>query len=640
MLARLAWNHPRRRRCLPPLRPAHDSPLSTSSLHVVFTQFIFVSPQSFLTSSHSIVRAKCSTIVWPSTHSVTFHHNCPPVYTLQTNHQSQAITCQDNNHTQHFRLSPPNNNRNVDIRLAATRSINMKYTFAAVTVLAGASTVSAFWRMPCRSRTGAARLDPIIDIGTISDHVHTFHGGNAIGMETSYDDLRADSTCTSCEVTQDNSAYWTPTLHFMWNNGTSEMVEQVGGMLAYYLMYLEDPSTLETFPAGLRMVAGNRNVRNFTGPVPDTELSSWPTDAKDQFFLEQRALGFNCLNYNKDPEPSLYRHQFPSKDMLDNECTDGLRLELAFPSCGTGKTDSPDHKSHMAYPSLVKEGNCPPGYDHHYPFLFFETIWATNNYAGEDGYFTFSHGDPIGTGYHGDFIMGWDEDFLQSAIRTCTNLSGEIGDCPLFTQQTDAEAAQCTFDVPAVLENDDAAGPRMGLAEGVPIQWGEEPATKYPIPGRSGEATTSVGSYSKPSTHTDQATASYTAADASETATAQGGIIVAAAISGLHGAIGKLANLDPSDMPTSSSTSVSSTKISSEATTVAATPSAHVTSAVELDSASSSLSVVSTSYMTKGNEVLEMVIEQVDVTVTATATPSAHHKRHLHKHQHQHGRLL
>nr|POE87594.1 hypothetical protein CFP56_30183 [Quercus suber] len=405
-------------------------------------------------------------------------------------------------------------------------------------------------------------------------------------------------------------------------------------------MYLDDPSTLKSFPAGLRMVAGNRNVRNFTGPVPDTPLSSWPTDATDQFFLQQRALGFNCLNYNKDPEPSLYRHQFPSKEMLDNECTDGLRLELAFPSCGTGETDSPNHQSHMAYPSLVKEGNCPPGYDHHYPFLFFETIWATQQYAGEDGYFTFSHGDPIGTGYHGDFIMGWDEEFLQSAIRTCTNLSGEIGDCPLFTQQTDSDAAQCTFDVPSVLADDNAAGPRMGLAEGVPIQWGAEPATKYPVPGLGGVAATSVAAFSMPPSHLDQPTASYTAADASETATAQGGIIVAAAISGLHGALGMLDEPASSDIPTSTSSSASSAKMSSEAVKVAAAPSSHVTSAPELESAKPSSSIVATSYMTTGNEVLEMVIEQVDVTVTATATPSAHHKRHLHKHQHQHGRRL
>lgn len=72
---------------------------------------------------------------------------------------------------------------------------------------------------------------------------------------------------------------------------------------------------------------------------------------------------------------------------MDARCTDGLRLELAFPSCGNGELDSKDHKSHVAYPSLVKEGNCPKGYDVHYPFIFFETIYATNAFAGERGEF-------------------------------------------------------------------------------------------------------------------------------------------------------------------------------------------------------------------------------------------------------------
>lgn len=49
-----------------------------------------------------------------------------------------------------------------------------------------------------------------------------------------------ESDCTSCGVTQDKSAYWTPALYFMHEDGTAEMVDQVGGMLAYvaYLVFL------------------------------------------------------------------------------------------------------------------------------------------------------------------------------------------------------------------------------------------------------------------------------------------------------------------------------------------------------------------------------------------------------------------
>lgn len=41
------------------------------------------------------------------------------------------------------------------------------------------------------------------------------------------------SECTSCAVTQDKSIYWTPTLYFVHNNGSSELVDQVGGTLVY-----------------------------------------------------------------------------------------------------------------------------------------------------------------------------------------------------------------------------------------------------------------------------------------------------------------------------------------------------------------------------------------------------------------------
>ena len=51
------------------------------------------------------------------------------------------------------------------------------------------------------------------------------------GMSAEEDSLR-ESDCTSCAVTQDKSAYWTPALYFMHTNGSAELVEEVGGMLA------------------------------------------------------------------------------------------------------------------------------------------------------------------------------------------------------------------------------------------------------------------------------------------------------------------------------------------------------------------------------------------------------------------------
>lgn len=168
----------------------------------------------------------------------------------------------------------------------------------------------------------------------------------------------------------------------------------------YYDNFLPD---VKAFPPGFQMVAGNPYIRNFTGPFPDVDQSDasvWlpdPSSPEQQFWLAQRAIGFNCLNPAYS-EGSMFRHQFPSKEYMDVECTYGLRLELAFPSCGNGSLDSLDHKSHTAYPNLVKLGNCPESHPVHYPELFYETIYDTYAFANISGQFVLSHGDPVGTG--------------------------------------------------------------------------------------------------------------------------------------------------------------------------------------------------------------------------------------------------
>ncbi|KXT04874.1 hypothetical protein AC578_3437 [Pseudocercospora eumusae] len=478
----------------------------------------------------------------------------------------------------------------------------MMNTFNTLSALAFASHVAAFWRMPCRSTTGIARMDPLVSPNDVADHSHIVFGGGNFGLNTTFDGLakctNPEHDCTSCEVTQDKSAYWTPPLYFQHENGTVEMVPNVGGMLAYYLFYLDN---VEPFPEGFAMIAGNPTYRNFSGPFPDEELSKWPTYPSDQFFLQQRAIGFNCLNYAKAPEASLYRHQFPKKDEMDANCLDGIRMEMAFPSCGTGELDSPDHRSHVAYPSLVKEGNCPDGYDVHYPFLFYETIYATQKFAGMPGQFLISTGDPVGTSYHADFIMGWESsDFLGKAINTCTSETGLISDCPLFNIQDDSKAAQCTFPTPDSFEKEDCEGPMDSLPVGVPVQYGPEPATKYPVQGAWGVKTSSLPKTSAPATFT-QPSLGYSPVDPASTSTAQGGIIVAYESS-------------------------SSTAAPAVTSAPAYTPPAD--------------DGVTTTYITKGHEVIEMVIEETEVTVTASQSAPAgyahKHKRHLEKHAKRH----
>lgn len=110
----------------------------------------------------------------------------------------------------------------------------------------------SFWRLPCRGQAGVGRIDPIMSPGIVSPHVHVLYGSDgkmgdrpvsivpllsdgrfasAIDFDATGESLKA-SKCTSCAVTQDKSAYWTPTLNFVHANGTTVMVPQSGGFLA------------------------------------------------------------------------------------------------------------------------------------------------------------------------------------------------------------------------------------------------------------------------------------------------------------------------------------------------------------------------------------------------------------------------
>lgn len=57
-------------------------------------------------------------------------------------------------------------------------SSNMK-TFTTVTALALAGNAAAFWRMPCRSTTGIARIDPLVAPNDVADHAHIVFGGGS-----------------------------------------------------------------------------------------------------------------------------------------------------------------------------------------------------------------------------------------------------------------------------------------------------------------------------------------------------------------------------------------------------------------------------------------------------------------------------
>lgn len=441
------------------------------------------------------------------------------------------------------------------------------------------------------------------------------------------------------------------------------------------------------------MIAGDSLRRNYSvGDVskPDPEKSIWSSLGQtSQIDLEQRALGFNCLNYDRKDktEGSLYRHYMPDKAFLDANCPTGLRIEIMFPSCWDGKNlDSKNHRSHVAYPDLVNSGSCPADFPVKLPGLFYETIWNTAAFTGVSGEFVLSNGDTQGFGYHADFIMGWESGVLEEAVEKCTNPSGRIQDCPVFDGhihgpdvQTQCQLAR----LPSALMKEQVTGiVGDSLPGGVQIQYGPEPATNAnpgprtttvavpsvpysPVPSSSAypagvfrESRPSVEVAAAPANPTPEPSASIesaptveSAAQPVKTAPVDDSTVPPAALAPTPEAP---AAPVPDAAPTRSASAVSievpGPKEVSAAAEIPVPPAPTEAPALPVDD---HLPIVSTQFITVGNIVSEVVWKQAvvyvtesdDVTVTVTVQPTSsvqavrrvrRRSGHLHRH-HMHG---
>ena len=48
----------------------------------------------------------------------------------------------------------------------------------AIVFLLSFGSANAFWRLECGGSVGLARMDPLMDFGSLSDHVHSIKGGS------------------------------------------------------------------------------------------------------------------------------------------------------------------------------------------------------------------------------------------------------------------------------------------------------------------------------------------------------------------------------------------------------------------------------------------------------------------------------
>ena len=88
-------------------------------------------------------------------------------------------------------------------------------------------------------------------------------------------------------------------------------------------------------------------------------------------------------------------------------CKNGFRMQVFFPMCWDGRNlDSPDHHSHVAYPTDYNGGDCPSTHPVRLPGVFFEAFYSVDQFPHGQGTqpFVLANGDPTGYGFHGDFV--------------------------------------------------------------------------------------------------------------------------------------------------------------------------------------------------------------------------------------------
>jgi Domain of unknown function (DUF1996)/Bacterial Ig-like domain (group 2) len=259
---------------------------------------------------------------------------------------------------------------------------------------------SGSFRTTC-SLVGYAFHDPIVFPGQPgASHLHQFFGNVSVNASSTPQSLAAAGNSTCRGGTLNRTTYWVPAVL---DSRTGEVQTPLEGIFYYKTGYNMDPTTIQPLPAGLRMIAGDKNA---TGPQAHT--------------------GWTCRDGGGD-----------NTGFIPTTCRvgDAVRMIVAFPQCWDGTNlDAPNHQSHMAYPlyrNPPQRSTCPathpvplPAITEHFDYPVTATSTPASWRLSSDMYSASQRG---GLSTHADWMGAWDEATMRSIVTQCLNRALDCG---------------------------------------------------------------------------------------------------------------------------------------------------------------------------------------------------------------------
>jgi hypothetical protein len=245
-------------------------------------------------------------------------------------------------------------------------------------------------------------IDPIVFPGQRgASHLHAFFGNVAIDATTTASTIATAGNSTCRGGILNRTAYWTPAVI---DTKTGNAVLPDEATIYYKTGYNMNPANVQPMPTGLRIIAGDKNAMaaQFAGPL---QLAEW-----------------SCRDAGGSGDGATIPVSCPAGD--------AVRLTIIFPQCWDGKNlDSPDHKSHMAYPIYSSAGRfaskCPATHPVMLPELteHFDYPIANGQQSAPAGWRLSSDmydaSKKGGLSAHADWMMGWDPATMSSLAKNC-----------------------------------------------------------------------------------------------------------------------------------------------------------------------------------------------------------------------------